>query len=656
MRISTVKITNYRSHKSTIVDLDDYTAFIGANGAGKSSLFYALRWFFDGTSISERDVCDSRETESPVSVSVAFTELTTADRSRLGEYARGETANFTRSWSGDAGDKSKVFGNAVAGPGFPEVRNESRVTLKRPAYAALKSSVDGLPEFGKSATAAEIDQALADWESDPANKTAMVAVNDSDANHLFGINGKNVIRDCIRMILVPAATDITADVGESGRGSTLSDLIGAVVTSASAKARAEWQQRYANELAELNLSITSGVQTATITQANRVNARLKDLIPNASVEFTAVVPEWTPKGDPSVSTIVRLGEAVGDLANHGHGTQRAVMIAMFQSLAPDRDSTLAENSQGDDETDEAHQARIDAAVENLPTLLICIEEPEIYQHPVRARAFARVLDELSAQSNVQVAVATHSPYFVRPTQFHQLRRFNVADGVTDVTWTTIEEAAERAGVVPKSFKQTIERHLPTVFSEGFFSDAVVLVEGDTDKVCIEGISEQQGFSLDLAGVSVLPLTGKTELRMAYAILRSLDVPVYVVFDGDAESADRKHPNGGAGHATGVQSNQDQTVEVLRWLSDPSETGDLPYTFGEPTLVGQRFTVWRDDLETELAAWQSFLKALNGSGGRLRQKKAQHYRAATHAASQEDLPESLRLLIDAIRAFHLPSAA
>ncbi|TFC61747.1 ATP-dependent endonuclease [Cryobacterium sp. TMB1-7] len=652
MRISAVTITNYRSHRSTTVDLDDYTAFIGANGAGKSSLFYALRWFFDGTSISERDVCDSREAESAVSVSVAFTELTGADRARLGEYARGETANFTRSWSGKEDDKSKVFGNAIAGPGFPEVRAESRVTFKRPAYVGLRSNVDGLPDFGKTPSAADIDQALADWESDIANQASMVVVKDSDANHLFGINGKNVIRDCIRMILVPAATDITADVGESGRGSTLSDLIGAVVTSASAKARAEWQLRYADELAELNLSITSGVNTATISQANRVNARLKNLIPNASVEFTAIVPEWTPKGDPSVSTVVRLGEAVGDLANHGHGTQRAVMIAMFQSLAPDRDSTLAQNAQGDDESEEDHRARIDAVVENLPALLICIEEPEIYQHPVRARGFARVLDELSAQSNVQVAVATHSPYFVRPTQFHQLRRFNLADGVTDISWTTIDAAATRAGVNSKNFTLTIERHLPTVFSEGFFSDAVVLVEGDTDKVCIEGIADGRGFSLDLAGVSILPLTGKNELRMAYAILRSLKVPVYVVFDGDADSADRKYPGGGKSHADAAQSNQDQTAAALEWLEGPSEPteGEPRYVFGGPTLVAERFTVWRDDLETELAAWPSFLVALKDAGGTLRQKKAQRYRAATHAASHDDVPDNLRLLVDAVRAF------
>ena len=42
------------------------------------------------------------------------------------------------------------------------------------------------------------------------------------------------------------------------------------------------------------------------------------------------------------------------------------------------------------------------AKEDLPALIICIEEPEIYQHPIRARSFARVLVELSKKEKVQV--------------------------------------------------------------------------------------------------------------------------------------------------------------------------------------------------------------------------------------------------------------
>lgn len=651
MRVNEVRIVNYRSHVSTTIGFDGYTALIGANGAGKSSLFYALRWFFDGGPIAEGDLSTQASVDenssSEVSVSVTFDSLTDADRLRLGEYGRGEKAHFTRTWTRDD-VKSKVFGNALAGPGFSDVRRESRVTFKRKLYATLLEGVPTLPSLGGSSSVSEIDQALADWEGAEENAGNLASVPESDANHLFGINGRNVIGDCIQLILVPAATDITANVGVSGKGSTLSDLIGAVTTAASAKARAAWAVRYAKEIEELNATIRVGVEAATTSQANRINARLATFIPDASVQFATTVPDWTPKGDPSVSTLVKLGESTGDLANQGHGTQRAVMIAMFQSMAPDKESTIADDVPLEGESLDEYESRIDSVVQNLPTLLICIEEPEIYQHPVRARAFARVLSELAEQANIQVAVATHSPYFVRPSQFENLRRLKLSEGRTEVAFTTLKQASSAAAIDPAKFALAVERHLPTAFSEGFFADAVVLVEGDTDKACLEAAADQSNLSLDVAGVSVLHVGGKNELRMAYELLSVLDVPVFVVVDGDADRAARKHNIGTPGHATARKSNAEQTNGVVSWLPTANGVlGIVPFAFEDPTVVTTRYAIWRDDLESELENWPSFLLELDRVDGALRDKKASIYRAAAMAADAAELPTSIRATIDAI---------
>lgn len=650
MRISHVHIQNFRSHRSTGIDFDDYTALIGANGAGKSSIFYALSWFFDGGVVPEGDVNTAEAVNSAtvqVSVDVTFVDLTVADRERLGEYGRGDVAHFSRSWStGD--DKSKVVGNALAGPGFPEVRRESRVTVKRPLYLTLRKSCLALADLGSGPSAAAIDQSLADWESEPANAAAMAKVDHSDANHLFGINGRNVIRECIRLIMVPAATDISANVGAAGKGSTLADLIGAVTIAASSRARANWVAKYAEEIAELNTAIRLGVEAATASHASRINARLSAMIPDASIDFSTQVPDWTPKGEPTVSTQVSVGEATGDLGNQGHGTQRAVMIAMFQSMAPDEVSIAVDTPQLDGEAQEEYDVRLEGEVGRLPTLIVCIEEPEIYQHPVRARAFARVLSNLSKRPGVQIAVATHSPYFVRPTQFENLRRLSLSNGVSAVTSTTLAAAATAANVDVEKFSMTVERHLPSVFSEGFFADSVILVEGDTDKVSLEGLSECLSFSFDLAGIAVIHVGGKNELRMAYVILHALGVPTYVIADGDADRADQKHPTGSPKHATALASNAQQTAALVAWL--PEKVGAAAYAFGDPTLVSDSFTVWRDDLESELDEWPSFLAELAQADGALRDKKASTYRSAAMAALESDVPVNLRGVVKAVRAF------
>lgn len=655
MRISHIQIENFRSHLSTRLDFDEYTALIGANGAGKSSVFYALEWFFEGGPVLD-GVANSTALAAgdpvTVSVGVAFVDLTEADRERLGEYGRGDSAHFARSWTtGD--DKSKVVGNALAGPGFAEVRGapKSPIAGKRTLYAALKERVSGLADLGGSPSISAIDQALADWESIPEHAPLLERVDHSDANHLFGINGRNVIRECFRLILVPAATDITANVGAAGKGSILAELIGEVTNAASAKARTAWLTKYSKEISELNDSIRTGVEAATDIHAERINSRLKAMIPSASVEFATQVPEWTPKGDPSISTQVTLGSATGDLSSQGHGTQRAIMIAMFQTMAPDATSAEAETIRIDEEDEAAYDARLDDIVKRLPTLMVCIEEPEIYQHPIRARAFAKVLADLAEQPSVQIAVATHSPYFVRPSQFGSLRRLSLVDGNSAVSSTTLQSAATVAEMPPEKYKMTVERYFPSVFSEGFFADAVVLVEGDTDKVCLEGVADGLGFSFDVAGIAVIHVGGKNELRMSHQILSALKVPTYIIVDGDADRADEKYQAGTQKHANATKSNMDQTTEISDWLpTGKPVTGAVPYSFGDPTLVTDAFAIWRDDIESELAKWPSFVAELSNAGGALRQKKASTYRAAAIGANKADVPGNLKHLVESIRVF------
>jgi hypothetical protein len=61
-------------------------------------------------------------------------------------------------------------------------------------------------------------------------------------------------------------------------------------------------------------------------------------------------------------------------------------------------------------------------------------------------------------------------------------------------------------------------------------------------------------------------------------------------------------------------------------------------------VGEQFTLWHTDLEQELAAWPTFKAALEEVGGEIGRKYASHYRAAAVQASDEDMPENLRLLV------------
>lgn len=350
--------------------------------------------------------------------------------------------------------------------------------------------------------------------------------------------------------------------------------------------------------------------------------------------------EWIPKCDASVTTTVTIDGSTNDIMRQGHGVQRAVMIALFQSLVPEAASSPVETDAND----------------RGPSLVVCIEEPEIYQHPVRARSLARILAEFSAQPQAQVMIATHSPYFVSPSQFDSIRRFRIGERNTIPSMASIQQVSERSDVATDAVRKIVQKRLPTTFSEGFFADAVVLVEGDTDRAVLECLAERLEAPLDERGVSLLELGGKSGLRIPHAIFTSLEIPVYIIADGDADGATRLNRGNSlqaieTNRTNAENSNRNSTERLASWLPQATPSrGNLPYTYGDPTVITDHYTIWRDDLESELALWPSFMKSLDEAGGKLRQKNPLTYRAAVRGASIGDLPEDLHEVIMTILQF------
>lgn len=664
MHISSVTVRNFRSLKDVTVRVDKYGVFIGANGSGKSSLLYALNWFFNGTSLSESDVHGYEENSplppgSTIEVSVSFSGLTPKDRERLKQYGRGERAEIRRTWYAD-NKQVKTIGNAKQGPGFAEVRADQAIAARRQAYRDLKATHSTLPDLGGTASKDAIVEALESWEADPSNTESLIDVADSDATQMMGWNGPNVIRECVRFVMIPAATSIAGEVGTAAKGTALTELVGAFMSTASVRAQSAWLERHAEAVSELSADISRSINDATGVQAKRINSRLASLIPNASVKLTPTVPDFAPKVDPAIATAVTIDGITNDVSLQGHGVQRAVMISMFQAIVPDEDLTRSGHEPREDEDADQSQSRLEESLAELPAIILAVEEPEIYQHPIRARAFAGTLLELSNQSNVQVLLASHSPYFVQPEQFHALHRFTYVNGESDIKNATVSSVATKSGIEPEKVEKAITSQVPTEFSEGFFADAVVLVEGQTDRVVIEALAVKMGKHLDRRGITVLSVEGKGGLRVSSAILSSLGVPTYVLVDGDFGTSQRKQYQNKtaeeieAARTQAHESHRGATDGLVSSFPSPSSVyqGQLPYVFGDPTLICGDFAIWKDDIEEELAGWVSFEKELSDAGISLSARTNKNllaYRNAVFLAEDDDLPDTLKKLVTAVCA-------
>ncbi len=71
-------------------------------------------------------------------------------------------------------------------------------------------------------------------------------------------------------------------------------------------------------------------------------------------------------------------------------------------------------------------------------------------------------------------------------------------------------------------------------AEGFFADAVVLVEGVSDRAAIMAAAALGDVDLEALGIAVLPVAGKTKLDRPLAIFTAFEIPTFVVWDCDRQ--------------------------------------------------------------------------------------------------------------------------
>ncbi|MDP5182376.1 AAA family ATPase [Blastococcus sp. BMG 814] len=531
-RLAAISVRGLRCLDGLELSFEPLTALIGANGAGKSSTVRALQFLFGEVDLDDDDVSDGIA-DPEVSVTGVLTDLPGEWTERLRPWLSPDgTLTVTRSrvlgpdsravvrWSCDRAQVPAIAGvRAAVASGAPAAR------LKE-LYGEARAEVgDGLPPYSNKQAALE---ALDAFEREHPEAATQMA---PDSTLRFGGGGDWDLSRMLELLVLPAMRD-AADDASDGKGSTLGRLVEITVRSgldldgdlaglSERTARAYEQilaERAAPRLQELSASITEQI--------------------NAFAPGTQVTLAWQPRvpalAPPQVrARIVESGHEA-DIGRQGHGVQRAYVFSLLRALLDAR--------RGQNSTDQ-------------PGLLLVIEEPEVYQHPVRARYVARVLADLARDPvrSTQVVYTTHSPYFVSVDDVPSARLLRLCPTGGEAgpaactraftaSLTTIAERLEaaRQGSGQRWTAERVAAQLPALLgsrlSEGLFAEAVVLVEGDEDLGLIDGAATAVGVDLAAAGIALVAVQGKSNLLLAAEVVRALGVPEYVVFDTDEKPA------------------------------------------------------------------------------------------------------------------------
>lgn len=623
MLLRRAHIRGYRCFDDVVLDVDALTILLGSNSAGKSSLLKALQFFFDGEPLTAEDVFADSE-DSKVSVELTFAELNQADRDTFGPYAAGDQMILTQTWEDG---NVKLTGRALRAPIFDDIRKLTGVA-RRTAFNELVASRDDLG-LEKITRVDEADTAMVTWEMGHPEECDR---REDDAGSFFGYGsvGRDRLAQRFKFVFVPGLRDASEEATER-KGSILSRLLSAIAeqrTSADAALNdllTTTREAYAKVVAESHGPTLEGL-------ADSLQEHMRRYVPRAQVELEAVESELLIRA-PGI--VLRGGEErhITDLGRQGHGFQRTFVIAALEYLA----QVSAADADPEGET---------------PTLFLAIEEPELYQHPPRARHFANTLRSLATGDGaVQVAYATHSPYFVDAADFASVgvcRRDPTDEMKAPIGTVVRADPDEVAKRIPESYRDRVGAYLSRTlsgrFRESFFARAVLLVEGETDAAVFEQIARMQGGDLLSNGV-VCADVSKSVLPVGLAILGSLKIPSYTVFDGDEHREDAD-----VCEACGRGSDKDRRAQAIR------ENGVILAALGEPAAefpgdrVEDSWASFAVDIEHFLADGAvGFADTAQEVASELgwKKKSAEVHIETLQRIGLEAVPQRLRTIVDRV---------
>lgn len=564
MRLTKAHIKNFRAISDLEFDVGQHTVFVGANGVGKSCALKGIDKFFSKSANVGIEDFHERNTDDPIEITLTFAELTAnetevfASRIHSGEMVVSRVFRVGTA----SRENGKYYGLSLRRPEFQEIRAIEGAIPRRTAFNALAGSA-GFEDLPQAANAGQIIEHMDTWEAGHPAQCQLLR----DDGQFFGFSNvaRGALAKYISFVFIPAVRDASADSLNS-KGSVISQLIDLLVKSVVQKREdiRKWQKEASEKYQEL-------VSPESLGELGELAGSLSETL-KIFYDDTGVDLAWRPPEELQVSlpladvSLIEQGYQ-GPVENKGHGLQRAFIFTLLQHLAKalSRSSEDKGDGEGDEQGQQQGQRNDDVGVDQEGTqedpvshsVILAIEEPELYQHPVKQRHVSKVLEQISGghipgvMSQTQTLLCSHSPHFISTKRFDDIRlarRESLAEGepaqcvVHRVSYEKVVEALDTAYQTPPGGHDVegLKARLHTLdeaVNEGFFCNVAVLVEGVSDRAALLAVAKAQGVDLESKGIAILEVGGKGNLDRPLTIFQLLNIPTYVVYDSDGDKSE-----------------------------------------------------------------------------------------------------------------------
>jgi putative ATP-dependent endonuclease of the OLD family len=615
------------------------TAFVGANGTGKTAVMQAFQRLFgisgDQRRLRRQDFhVPATETQAPqqrnliIEVILAFPELDATDQDAAA------VPEFFQQMAADDAGRLKC-----------RLRLEASWTEDGSLEGAIEQKYQAIRAIG--------------------------AFNDADRVDL-----KPTDRARVQMIYVPASRDGASQVATFLRGRLWRAI--------------NWSAGVRDTLMEMG-SALNGVfagEAAVDVVAEAVRKRWQE-IHTAGTDTTPILrpldlrfPEFVRK----VEVIFRSDEAGRDRAlDDLSDGQRSLFHLAMTAATLDVEQRIAVDPVA---------AGFQAGGVALPALtFIAIEEPENNLAPFFLSRIVRQIEDLTASARAQAIVSSHSASILSRVEPEQVRHFRLN--------ATTRTAHVRAIRMPEGSEEASKfvREAVRAYPELYFARFAVLGEGASEEVVLPRLAEAMRIEIDRSFVAVVPLGGR-HVNHLWRLLSDLEIPYATLLDLDwgrdgggwgrikticgellavgiarASLFSQPDPAGAAVDLARFDShNNDDIATFEAWLQalrrhrvffctpldldysmlrafpaayqavEPGRQGPSPHGDPRTAVLGEtgRGDLYGDD-QTVLLRWYRYLFLGRG-------KPSTHVRVLSSLASEtlaQDAPEELRSLLNAI---------
>ncbi|HZJ90775.1 MAG TPA: ATP-binding protein [Oscillospiraceae bacterium] len=372
MFLKEIIIQNYRGYNNRHkIPIEQLTAFIGKNDAGKSTIFDALAVFFDHAlgKIDASDICVHAEPNGQLRIGCVFTEFPdsiTIDASSITKLADEYLLNSdglleihkVYEFSDKTLRKPKVFAiaNHPTAVGFDGLIAKKNVELKEIGEANNIAA-----EVDKRSNAA-LRKAI--WESatDLNLAASEIQLDKEDAKTIWEQLSK----------YLPEYALFRSDRPSTDEDSEVQDPLKVAIKQA------------INEVQKELDKVKEMVKSRTLDVAKRTINKLADFDTTLSSQLN---PNF--KSDPKWESLFKLSLTGDDeipINKRGSGVRRLVLFSFFRAEA--------ERLQGEQEKG---------------NIIYAVEEPETAQHPNNQKKIIESLQAIAEADGCQVMITTHVP-------------------------------------------------------------------------------------------------------------------------------------------------------------------------------------------------------------------------------------------------------